>query len=614
MPSIEEFVDSSLEGGEPLSLQPGTGDAASTNTESIIVGACNTSSGENERDVFEIGMKDEPKRLYPRQDGYGGVEWVDEIPAKVMDQAYGYGDAWKEYAILLRTDLSAGEHRLNSIVIQSPLLKMKVNALLGEYPSFYIGEGKDVVIEKPFIPFVHCWESFISACENETETATQEHMKILRAALEPELRETFSIIEKFKVHGMIRFDQLWMIFPPGSFVFSERNGIERIYKLRRTELRKETMFTSKYFLLHSYYIDWDGSMFGHALDIDGIETFEGSKKFTDLGIYPLDRLVARGRRFAAYTGVHYLAYDGLAVTLLTEQAIFNANKKSAEMEQTKLTEDLLMICSSTARGYSLDLNQWMHFRIDSLKEIEWNVNAFKSLALPGNHKELLLAFAQTQGDSAAQFDDVIEGKGKGMVVLLEGPPGLGKTLTVEALAEKMKIPIYRIASGQMRPNPDIIKSVLQDAFLMTKAWKGIILLDEADIFLERRSVNDLDRNQLVSVFLQHLEYFEGTIFLTTNRVDCIDPAFESRIHLSLSYPELTQELRHKIWKNFIRTMKVDTSQVTDGDLERFAALDMNGRQIKNTVKMAGLLATKANHSLTAEHVGMMLAISQSKFK
>lgn len=288
MPSIEEFVDSSLEGGEPLSLQPGTGDAASTNTESIIVGACNTSSGENERDVFEIGMKDEPKRLYPRQDGYGGVEWVDEIPAKVMDQAYGYGDAWKEYAILLRTDLSAGEHRLNSIVIQSPLLKMKVNALLGEYPSFYIGEGKDAVIEKPFIPFVHCWESFISACENETETATQEHMKILRAALEPELRETFSIIEKFKVHGMIRFDQLWMIFPPGSFVFSERNGIERIYKLRRTELRKETMFTSKYFLLHSYYIDWDGSMFGHALDIDGIETFEGSKKFTDLGIYPLD--------------------------------------------------------------------------------------------------------------------------------------------------------------------------------------------------------------------------------------------------------------------------------------------------------------------------------------
>jgi hypothetical protein len=66
------------------------------------------------------------------------------------------------------------------------------------------------------------------------------------------------------------------------------------------------------------------------------------------------------------------------------------------------------------------------------------------------------------------------------------------------VAEKMRVPIYRIASGQIRPAPDAVKTVLQDAFLMTKAWKGIILLDEADIFLERRSVNDLDRNQLVS--------------------------------------------------------------------------------------------------------------------
>jgi hypothetical protein len=271
-----------------------------------------------EADDFEAGMKSEPKRLYPREDGYGNVEWVDEIPKKVMDQAYGYGDAWKEYAVLLRTDLSAGEQRLNSIVIQSPLLKARLNSFFGEYPSFYIGEGKDAVIEKPFIPFVHCWETFTSACDEQSDTSTQEHMKVLKVALEPELRETFSVIEKFKSHGMIRFDQLWMIFPPGSFVFSERDGIERIYKLRRTELRKETMFSSKYFFLHSYYIDWDGTMYGHALDIDGIEAFEGSKKFTDLGIYPLEahpekdavaeRLVARGRKFAAYTGVHYLAY------------------------------------------------------------------------------------------------------------------------------------------------------------------------------------------------------------------------------------------------------------------------------------------------------------------
>jgi len=59
-------------------------------------------------------------------------------------------------------------------------------------------------------------------------------------------------------------------------------------------------------------------------------------------------------------------------------------------------------------------------------------------------------------------------------------------------------------------------------------------------------------------------------------------------------------------------MKVDTSQITDAHLDKFAAVDMNGRQIKNTVKMAGLLAANANHYLTVEHVETMLTIVQSK--
>jgi hypothetical protein len=54
----------------------------------------------------------------------------------------------------------------------------------------------------------------------------------------------------------------------------------------------------------------------------------------------------------------------------------------------------------------------VNLRIDSLCDIKWNTSAFESLALPGNYKQLLLAFAQTQGDAAAQFDDVIEGKGR----------------------------------------------------------------------------------------------------------------------------------------------------------------------------------------------------------
>lgn len=117
---------------------------------------------------------------------------------------------------------------------------------------------------------------------------------------------------------------------------------------------------------------------------------------------------------------------------------------------------------------------------------------------------------------------------------------------------------------------------------------------------------------MLTVFLQCFEYFEGSIFLTTNRIDCIDPAFESRIHVSFSYPDLTQELRRKVWKNFIQSLKVNTLEIRDADIDQFSTVDLNGRQIKNMVKMAGLLAAANNGQLRAEHVESMMRIVKSK--
>ena len=52
---------------------------------------------------------------------------------------------------------------------------------------------------------------------------------------------------------------------------------------------------------------------------------------------------------------------------------------------------------------------------------------------------------------------------------------------------------------------------------MVARWEAVLLLDEADVFLEARSTHDLERNKLVSIFLRVLEYYEGILFLTTNR-------------------------------------------------------------------------------------------------
>jgi len=58
------------------------------------------------------------------------------------------------------------------------------------------------------------------------------------------------------------------------------------------------------------------------------------------------------------------------------------------------------------------------------------------------------------------------------------------------------------------------------------------------VYLAERSLQDIQRNGLVSVFLRHLEYFQGIMFLTTNRVATFDMAFQSRILFSIKFGDL----------------------------------------------------------------------------
>ena len=139
-------------------------------------------------------------------------------------------------------------------------------------------------------------------------------------------------------------------------------------------------------------------------------------------------------------------------------------------------------------------------------------------------------------------------------------------------------------------------------------WNAILLLDEADVFLEKRELNSLKRNELVSIFLRLLEYYEGMMFLTTNRVSTIDPAFESRIDVSIDYPNLTPDLRLQIWENFLYRDEAAKAAIGREDLVPIAELALNGRQIKSAVKTAQLLAMSKEEGLKVEHLRKVLRL------
>jgi SpoVK/Ycf46/Vps4 family AAA+-type ATPase len=125
--------------------------------------------------------------------------------------------------------------------------------------------------------------------------------------------------------------------------------------------------------------------------------------------------------------------------------------------------------------------------------------------------------------------------------LSSGRPGVGKTLTAEGslllflflefvglitnlkgIAEYLKRPLYMVGAGELGTSTHALEQQLSRILDVAHTWNAVLLLDEADVFLERRTMHDLQRNALVSIFLRLLEYFQGILFLTTNRVETFD--------------------------------------------------------------------------------------------
>lgn len=288
----------------------------------------------------------------------------------------------------------------------------------------------------------------------------------------------------------------------------------------------------------------------------------------------------------------------------------------------------------------------MDLQVDRIRDVSWNTDAFNHLVVDEDTKELIRALVSSKLD-AEQGTDVIEGKGNGLIILLHGGPGTGKTFTAESVAEIAKKPLYRVTCGDIGTKPEEVEKYLESVLYLGKIWDCVVLLDEADVFLEQRTLMDLERNALVSVFLRVLEYYEGILILTSNRVGTFDDAFKSRIQLSLHYEPLTLEQRITIWRNFMKRLKkleadaslqrarkagsdaggasrheqpaelAQAGRIDFDDIQynikELAAINMNGRQIRNTITTARQLAKFNGVPMKFTHLRHVIKVS-SKFE
>ncbi|KAH0534169.1 hypothetical protein FGG08_007238 [Glutinoglossum americanum] len=360
-----------------------------------------------------------------------------------------------------------------------------------------------------------------------------------------------------------------------------------------------------------------------------------------LSIYPLrfasedlrERLRIRGQKFWGFRQQYLITYSGLDFNkettydhnrfMIDTQTYLKMHKTGAFQEATgvnnadsfdswpttihrdePLSDANLTILPPNIYGFDFQEKEWINLSIDQIGEVTWNKGAYNRLVLPSKTKELIQALVTTQ--ISGKMQDIIANKGNGLVVLLHGGPGTGKTLTAETVAEMAEKPLYRVTCGDIGTNAVEVEKYLTSIFYLGKIWGCVLLLDEADVFLEERILADLQRNSFVSVFLHMLEYYDGILILTSNRVGTFDAAFKSRIQVSLHYSNLSRASRKKIWQNFLDMLEGLDDEVDVSELERhlddLAQDEMNGRQIRNCVTTARQLAAFRKQKLGWQHL------------
>lgn len=99
-----------------------------------------------------------------------------------------------------------------------------------------------------------------------------------------------------------------------------------------------------------------------------------------------------------------------------------------------LTEEDLLLCNYRILGFSLTQKRWGAYAISSMTDVVWDKQGFEKLILDDKKRRMISLLVKSHSSDDGSFDDIMKGKGRGLVGLLSGSPGVGKTLTAGVVA------------------------------------------------------------------------------------------------------------------------------------------------------------------------------------
>ncbi|KAK7957074.1 uncharacterized protein PG986_006296 [Apiospora aurea] len=553
----------------------------------------------------------------------------------------------------------------SDITVQDEAMRKVLDKVLHKYQDLDL-EVINYTFEPPFMPLVHRWDDLKTYHATAEAGNLKNAATALLAFLTPVIASSVLSHALTKKTGKVNFENIWQIFPRTSWVVKYRYRPEFgscpaawTIDIEYVDWNGEA---SGFTTTSVNMCEFEGVRRVQALPVFPI-SFLGDVEKTKA------TFIARGRKFESLRGYKFMLCNGTKITLETEKPeqrpvsgkvcvdayayyrgcnIVKPKLRSLSVEETSedevevpdpdlsdtpyemdfsaapvetstaakgpaertedlraLTDEQCLLSTPWMKSFDLKSKEWCELRVDDLKDMTWNDEAFEKLVLPEGEKDLAWAFVENKSLSKTDFDDFIPDKGRGLIILMFGPPGVGKTFTAEAVAERSRVPLYLMSAGDLGTQPSDVEKALERALELCRMWNAMLLLDEADVFLGTRTNESLARNELVSIFLTKLEYYQGILFLTTNRISSIDHAFQSRVDLFLPYHDLTNAARRQVWENFIDRAGRDKFDINEESLEKLSHLNLNGREIKNLIKSAQLLSLKSGGKVPMDRVYML---------
>lgn len=447
-----------------------------------------------------------------------------------------------------------------------------------------------------------------SETDEEEKKNTTRKLQLVLNFLEEVFDTTIKKMDKMIANNLIDFESLWYHFDQPGKIYAVKKYNDDKVCFRQKYFAYDRSDDIEYFYMTGDIITSKNKKLSVSNFSHQIKKFKGTKPISSFGIDVLteeDRVKYAGfgsRIVALHDKITHMNVRGKQYIKKHQEivSIFRNERVMVDQEGGELlgfdipyhftdndvidvedmTEDDMIITYPYITMYNLGTNKmWGITHVDNLTPIVYSKDAFEYLVLEKKKKDIIVSLIKNYKDN---LEDFINTKGKGLIFLLYGPPGVGKTLSAEATCELLEKPLYSVNVGDLGTHPDTMETMLDSINEYVRRWEAIILIDEVDIFLENRENSDITRNAMVCIFLKFLEYHDSIIFLTTNRLNTIDPAIKSRINMFLAYDELDTKMRKQVWKSLLGKGKI---QVSEDTLKALSEHKLNGRELRNYLKL-----------------------------